>query len=137
MCRDLPTSESCKGLCLIYPSPLTGGSLLTQCCGCQGTARAGCCTREDDPGTKGDSTAGRGSILTHESHGLAGTKPGAQSSSPGRSQGQPTVRYSPDESLARQAGVSEEGSGSARSTAGVPGIPTALLRQGPRLVACA
>lgn len=93
----------------------------------------GCCTREDNPGTKGGSKAGRGSILTHENHSPTGPKPEAQSSSPGRNQGQPRVGCLPDEYPARQAGVSEAGSGSARSTAGVPGIPTVLLRQGARL----
>lgn len=70
---------------------------------------------------KGDSKAGRGSILTHESHGPARVIPEAQSSSLGRNKGLPTAGYFQDESLGRERRSSEAGSGSARSLATVPG----------------
>lgn len=70
---------------------------------------------------QGDSNAGRGSILTHESHGPARVIPEVQSSSSSMNQGQPTAGYFLDESLGREVRSSEGESGSARSMATVPG----------------
>jgi len=86
------------------------------------------------PGNQGGQQ-GSGSLLTHKSHGPTRPKPEAQSSSPSRNQGQPTAGRWPGEALARQAGLGEAGPEAAMSMAGLLAVPTALLRQGLRLLA--
>lgn len=92
-----------------------------------GSSRSGLPHKGRRPRNQGDSKAAKSSVLTDESHSPTGRQP--------KVQGQPTVRCSPDKALARQAGVSEAGSGPAKSTATVLGIPMVLLRQGPGLLA--